>query len=188
MKACIPVSKSVSIPTTATAAVSQDKVNATQLKFQNFDSELTELISGLKSNLTKETDEMPIDLDDDKLLLDNDVEPIELKPVANEEPKTELIIESPAVNQSICANKRLADIVIDFNTIRPHDEHGPRCILDDKTGLKILLNFAKDKPRPDVAVLVITTTNQSHLPVTNYQFEASVSKVNHFQIYFVLKT
>lgn len=188
LKVEIPGPEAFSIPSSATNAISTEKVNATQLKFQNFDTELTEMISGLKSNLKKGLDDSPFDPDDDKSLLQIDLEPIkpgfaeELTPISQEE-----IVENhdilhiekvkQTLNQTTNFNKRLADVVIDLNTIRPHDIHGPRCILDDKSGLRIILNFAKDKPRADVAVLVITTTNQSHLPVKNYQFEASVSKV-----------
>lgn len=202
MKTSIPVSKPLSIPSSATAAISQDKVNATQLKFQNFDTQLTELISGLKTNLSKEAADLPSDMDDDKLiLLTDDVELVELKTVDEPsieltEKKTDSIVEShdaapvETVNlASINGNKRLADITIDLNTIRPHDVHGSRCILDDKSGLKIILNFAKDKPRSDVAVLVINTINQSQLPITNYQFEASVPKVHFIQFdIFTLKS
>lgn len=163
-------------------------MNATQKKFQNFDSELTQLISGLKSNLSKEADESP-QKDDDKLLLD-DIESAEnspaIKPSADLEDdpildnKTNECIASSVADSSsnqMNVNKPLAEIVIDLNEIRPHDDHVPRCIMDEKCGLKIVLNFIKDKPRPDVAVLVITTTNHSKLPIGNFQFEASVQKV-----------
>lgn len=175
LKADIPGLKTFSIPSTATNAISTEKVNAAQLKFQNFDTELTEMISGLKSNLKKSLDDSPFDPDDDRSLLHIDLESIKLGPTEELTLPQEPIVET--VNQTSNSDKRLAEIVIDLNTIRPHDIYGPRCILDDKSGLKIILNYAKDKPRVDVAVLVITTTNQSHLPVKNYQFEASVSKV-----------
>lgn len=166
-------------------------MNATQLKFQNFDSELTQLISGLKSNLTKDAD---VNLDDDKLLLvtqDNDVEPLALSPTktsndepnltneSNERPQQQQIASSDGnSHQNVNLNKPLADIVVDLNEIRPHDDHAPRCIMDEKSGgLKIMLNFTKDKPRADIAVLVITTTNHNSLPIRNFQFEASVTKV-----------
>lgn len=184
LNADIPEPKAFSIPSTATYAISAEKVNATQLKFQNFDTELTEMISGLKSNLKKSLNDPLFDQDDDKSLLHIDLEIIKLES-AEETPqvsqdaivKNNELVEQ-TVNSTSNSNKRLADIEINLNSIRPHDIHGPRCILDDKSGLKIILNFAKDKPRANVAVLVITTTNQSHLPVKNYQFEASVSKVN----------
>lgn len=165
----------------------QEKVNATQLKFQNFDSEITQLISGLKSNLKKEPEES-VNSDDDKLLLENDVEPLELASTKNDE----LIVAPTKSNESttdqqaivsdesamqVNLNKPLADIVVDLNEIRPHDTYVPQCIMDEKSGLKVLLNFTKDKPRADVAVLVMTTINQNSLPVRNFQFEASVTKV-----------
>lgn len=160
-------------------------MNATQKKFQNFDSELTQLISGLKSNLKKETEESPI-LDDDKLLLD-DVEPLGASPIKLEANEPIIIDDLPSSAQHVISidenssqtNKPLADILVDLNEIRPHDEYAPRCIMDEKSGLKIMLNFTKDKPRPDVAVLVITTTNQNKLPIKHFQFEASVPKVNN---------
>lgn len=158
-------------------------MNATQRKFQNFDSELTQLISGLKSNLSKETDESP-QQDDDKLLLD-DIEPAEKSPIKLE-PNNDPIIDKPNENAAsdvgecsnqINMNKPLAEFVIDLNEVRPHDEYAPRCIMDEKCGLKIMLNFTKDKPRPDVAVLVVVVTNHNKLPIKNFQFEASVQKV-----------
>lgn len=179
-------SKAATIPSTATTAIGEDKLNATQKKFQNFDSELTQLISGLKSNLKKETEELAI-LDDDKLLLD-DVEPLGASPIKIETNESSVIDAPTPSEQKVISNdehisqsnlnKPLADIVVDLNEIRPHDEFVPRCIMDEKSGLKMMLNFTKDKPRPDVAVLVITTTNQNKLPIKHFQFEASVPKVN----------
>lgn len=181
----IPLTKAPTAPASATAAISEEKVNATQKKFQNFDSELTQLISGLKSNLSKEADESP-QKDDDKLLLD-DIEPPAEKSPIKLDPEDDPILDNK-INESIATtvaessnqitvNKPLAEIVIDLNEVRPHDDYAPRCIMDEKCGLKITLNFTKDKPRPDVAVLVITTTNHSKLPIRNFQFEASVQKV-----------
>lgn len=180
----MPLAKAPTAPASATAAISEEKMNATQKKFQNFDSELTQLISGLKSNLSKETDESP-QKDDDKLLLD-DIEPAEKSPNKLEleddpilDNKLNECIASTVVESGnqISENKPLAEIVIDLNEVRPHDDHAPFCIMDEKCGLKITLNFTKDKPRPDVAVLVITITNHSKLPIKNFQFEASVQKV-----------
>lgn len=181
----MPLTKAPTAPASATSAISEEKMNATQKKFQNFDSELTQLISGLKSNLSKEADESP-QQDDDKLLLDDDIEPFEKSPIIFE-PIDDPIIDKPnesatsivgECSKQIIVNKPLAEIVIDLNEIRPHDEYAPRSIMDEKCGLKITLNFIKDKPRPDVAVLVITTTNHNKLPIRNFQFEASVQKVH----------
>lgn len=185
------MSKAPTVPFSAIAAISEEKVNATQKKFQNFDTELTQLISGLKSNLRKESGDSST-LDDDKLLFDIDVGLLGESPKkeneeividqSNEKPeewKEEKQAASPneSTNQ-VNSNKPLADITVDLNDIRPHDEFTPRCIMDEKCGLKIMLNFTKDKPRDDVAVLVITTTNHNRLPIKNFQFEASVPKVS----------
>lgn len=188
--AMIPISKKMStISKSNTTASNQEKMNATQLKFQNFDSEITQLISGLKSNLKKEPEEVS-NLDDDNMLLDNDMEPLELTPITRKS-CDELVLNTPNDQQvsstdesaiQVNLNKPLADIVIDLNDIRPHDNYAPRCIMDEKSGLKIILNFTKDKPRADVAVLVITTMNQNSLPIKNFQFEASVAKVKHMPL------
>lgn len=114
-----------------------------------------------------------------------DIEPIEKSPIKLE-PNDDPIIDKPNENAAsivgecsnhINMNKPLAEIVIDLNEVRPHDEYAPRCIMDEKCGLKIMLNFTKDKPRPDVAVLVVVVTNHNKLPIKNFQFEASVQKV-----------
>lgn len=174
------------VPPTATAATCEEKLKATQKKFQNFDSELTQLVSGLKSNLKKESDESPI-LDDEKLILD-DIEPLEASP-AQSEPIHSVVdepVEQRADESHSQSNRHrpLADIIVDLNEIRPHDEYPPQCIMDEQSGLKITLNFTKDRPRPDVAVLVITTTNHNKLPIKNFQFEASVPKVCAFIFLF----
>lgn len=78
------------------------------------------------------------------------------------------------------ARKPLSEINVDINTILPHETLTPRIILDEKQGLKITLNFSRDRPRDDVTVLVITTTNHSSQSISNYQFDASVSRVGLF--------
>lgn len=191
-------SKPSIVPPSAALATSVAKANAVKTKFENFDSQLSELITGLKSSLAKE-DDSP--LDDDKLLLLSDadtcvqpqmptepsiVSPAEVPPSAEHvvDPGVKPAADKAVAESATCSGnshgpvKRLTDIVIDLNAIQPHEVHSPRCILDDKSGLKIVLNFARDRPMDAVAVLVITTTNQSSLPVTNVQFEASVSKVS----------
>lgn len=71
----------------------------------------------------------------------------------------------------------LSEIVVDINSIRPGNKP-PLTIMDDPEGLKVMLHFARDHPRENVSVIVITTMNQNALPITNYQFDASVSKVS----------
>lgn len=163
-----------------------------QSKLVNFDSEITELVSGLKLNMersSKDNCREDIDIDDKLLeepddmmlsqpaincdidLLTPEFDPLPVSAIESVEPKS----ASPKDSENL--NKPLSEFIIDLNTIRPHDEHQSRCILDEPNGLKILLNFTKDHPRSDVAVMVITTTNHNNAPLSNYQFEASASKV-----------
>ena len=70
----------------------------------------------------------------------------------------------------------LKDIQVDINEIEPSETEPPRTIMDEKKGLKILVNFTKDRPAKDVVVLVITVINQGSLAISNFQFDASVAK------------
>lgn len=168
-------------------------------KLVNFDSEMTELVSGLKLNMGRGTVENSVtdpELDDEKLLLEppddvalvqlanndinllaHDFDPLTASHINKIIPTQN--IEKSVQNEVENVNKPLSEIVIDLNSIQPHDEYQPRCILDEPNGLKILLNFTKDHPRPDIVVLVVTTTNHNSSALSNYQFEASVSKVGH---------
>lgn len=69
----------------------------------------------------------------------------------------------------------LCDLHIDLATIQP-SRLAPRVILDDAAGLKLVLHFARDRPRPDCSVCVLTVTNQAALPVRNLCVDASVSR------------
>lgn len=71
--------------------------------------------------------------------------------------------------------KSLADIEIDLEKINPSKEEA-RIIMNDPSGLKIVLNFAEDHPRPDVSVIVVTVVNQDVERITKFQLDASVSK------------
>lgn len=70
----------------------------------------------------------------------------------------------------------LSELEVNFETIQP-SSIPPNVIMDDASGLKVVLHFALDRPREDVAVIVVITTNQSAEPVSNYMLDASVSKV-----------
>jgi ADP-ribosylation factor-binding protein GGA len=70
----------------------------------------------------------------------------------------------------------LKDIKIVIDDIEPSDIEAPRIIVDEKKGLKILVNFTKNRPTKDVSVIVITVVNQGSMSIENFQFDASVSK------------
>ena len=133
-------------------------------------SELDSIISGMKNSLMSGTEtkvEEAIELhdsDDDKVLNDEEFEEI-LEVVEVIELKVEPVVK-----------KSLAEIQIDLNDIQPNEMEAPRTVLDEKKGLKVQLNFTKDCPAKDVMVLVITVINQGPYSITNFQFDASVSK------------
>lgn len=47
----------------------------------------------------------------------------------------------------------------------------------DKNGLKIVIHIAKNKPREDVTVMVVSTISTNTNPVKNFVFQAAVPKV-----------
>jgi hypothetical protein len=72
--------------------------------------------------------------------------------------------------------------MISLESIRPSSINPPINLkLTHETGLRCVLHIARDSPRPDlvVSVLTITNTNTSN-PINNFHFEANVSKVNLF--------
>ena len=49
--------------------------------------------------------------------------------------------------------------------------------LYDKNGMKVVLHFGKDTPRPDVLVMVVSIMSTNESPVTKCTFQAAVPKV-----------
>ena len=47
----------------------------------------------------------------------------------------------------------------------------------DKNGMKIVIHFAKDTPRDDVLVMVVSIMSVNESPVTKCTFQAAVPKV-----------
>jgi hypothetical protein len=68
---------------------------------------------------------------------------------------------------------------ISLESIRPSTVHPPISLkLTRHTGLQCVLHIARDSPRPDliVSVLTITNTNTSD-SINNFHFQATVPKV-----------
>lgn len=130
-------------------------------------SDIDFIVTGMKSRLLNSTEETEIiqpsvDSDDDVHNLICDDPPAELE-------KVDLTSQ---VDQKIA----LKDINLDINEIEPSDTEPPRTIVDEKKGLKIVVNFTKDKPSKDVSVLVISVINQGPFAINNFQFDAVVAK------------
>lgn len=49
-----------------------------------------------------------------------------------------------------------------------------------------MLHFARDNPRKDVFVVVITTMSKNLKPLTNYLFQAVVPKVCFEYVYLII--
>ncbi|XP_066584207.1 ADP-ribosylation factor-binding protein GGA1 isoform X2 [Prorops nasuta] len=71
--------------------------------------------------------------------------------------------------------KPLTDINISLQDIQP-GSIPPMTVIDEKNDISVVLHFAKDSPRPDVYVVVITTMSKSAKPLSNYLFQAVVPK------------
>lgn len=47
----------------------------------------------------------------------------------------------------------------------------------DKNNVKVVFHIGKDRPRPDVMVMVVSTMSTNTSPVKKFQFQAAVPKV-----------
>ncbi|XP_017763893.1 PREDICTED: ADP-ribosylation factor-binding protein GGA1 [Eufriesea mexicana] len=85
---------------------------------------------------------------------------------------------TPSVENSINLEaqiKPLTDININLQDIKP-GTNPPMTVIEEKNGISVVLHFARDNPREDVFVVVITTMSRNLKPLTNYLFRAVVSK------------
>ncbi|XP_048758958.2 ADP-ribosylation factor-binding protein GGA1-like isoform X5 [Ostrea edulis] len=69
----------------------------------------------------------------------------------------------------------LTDVFVRLESIQP-DSMAPLNAYD-KNGLKIVIHIAKNKPREDVTVMVVSTISTNTNPVKNFVFQAAVPKV-----------
>lgn len=142
--------------------------------------DLETVIDGLKNNLTASSSSQPVSIVEN---LANEVKPTHIPSdyvllhCFDVEPSIDLIAKPIPADRSN-ELRPLSEINIDIEAIRPGAEP-PKTIMDDQEGLKIVLHFAKDRPRDDVSVIVITTTNQNSQPISNYIFDVSISKVRY---------
>lgn len=109
---------------------------------------------------------------------DESLQKIPTLPIADDE---EIIKITEEVPKKVI--KHLSEINIELDSIQPGNER-PRIVMDDIQGLRVTLNFALDRPSPNVSVIVISTINQSSSPISEYQFDASVPKVCLFSFRF----
>lgn len=85
------------------------------------------------------------------------------------------------VANAIKTEIKLNDIFVNLENIKP-SSIPPLIALEEKNGLSIVFNFAKDKPREDVSVIVVTILSKNENKLTNILFQAVVPKVNNIVI------
>lgn len=137
-------------------------------------SELDSLVTGMKTKLLTGTDEEVSPLEEVAKDSDDDEKNLINESIQNDS----LVMTEKVEEQSLLIEKKIAlkDISLDLSNIEPSDIEAPRTILDEKKGLKVLVNFTKDRPAKDVVVLVISVINQGNAAINNFQFDASVTK------------
>lgn len=72
--------------------------------------------------------------------------------------------------------KSLNDINISLDSIKPGNKP-PLKIFEETNGITVMLHLAKNKPRPDVCVIVVSSTSRNPSPIDEYKFHAVVPKV-----------
>lgn len=73
--------------------------------------------------------------------------------------------------------KPLTDINLTLQSVHP-SKIPPLKAFEEEDGLSVVLHFCKDKPRPDVSVIVVSTSSKSSSPIEDYKFQAVVPKVS----------
>ncbi|KAK3090106.1 hypothetical protein FSP39_009248 [Pinctada imbricata] len=86
-----------------------------------------------------------------------------------------LSIPSPTQNKSTQEVQPLTDVFVPLEKIQPGSATPVNAY--DKNGLKIVIHFAKDKPREDVTAMVVSTISTNTNPVKHFMFQAAVPKI-----------
>lgn len=130
-------------------------------------------------NLSSNTTDSPIDnILDLSLSLDNaksDASPTESVESNSTEEKRE---------KTKSEVKPLTDLDISLANVTPSGVP-PMTIFEEEDGLSVVLHFCKDKPRPDVNVIVISTTNRHKKPILDFRFQGVVPKVSNGYLTFI---
>ncbi|CAH2096017.1 unnamed protein product [Euphydryas editha] len=94
-------------------------------------------------------------------------------PVESKENST--IVQKEIVKSKTCDIKPLTDINLTIQSVHP-SKIPPLTVFEEDDGLTVVLHFCKDKPRPDVNVIVVSTTSKNSSPIEDYKFQAVVPK------------
>ncbi|XP_005091938.1 ADP-ribosylation factor-binding protein GGA1 [Aplysia californica] len=69
----------------------------------------------------------------------------------------------------------LTDVFVPLEKIQPAPGI-PSVTAYEKNGLKVVVHFGKDRPRPDVLTMVVSSLSTSSSPITGFIFQAAVPK------------
>lgn len=119
---------------------------------------------------TSQEDDLLVDIMDEKLLESHDIEQIEQLNGDKQETNGTL---SPQCQKN---DINLKDICVKLESVKPSNL-SPIPVFTERNGVSVTLHFAKDKPKEDVSVYVITIISKNNLPLTNYLCQAIVPKV-----------
>ncbi|XP_059052164.1 ADP-ribosylation factor-binding protein GGA3 [Achroia grisella] len=112
------------------------------------------------------------------LSLDNDAKCDNVEtPVRNKDDNssTESDKKDNVENNKTSDVKSLSDINVTLHSVQPSTVPSFTAF-EEKGGITVVLHYCKDKPRPDVNVIVISTTSKNKSPIVDYKFQAVVPK------------
>lgn len=133
----------------------------------------------LEKTLPKSDDAKDEDTKPDDVLVNiaeeitpNSIEKVEVALITSRESAKETVPDDKVQKKDM----KIADIFVQLENIRP-SSIPPLTVLDEKNGITVTLHFAKDKPRDDINVIVVTSISKNELPLSSYLFQAVVPKV-----------
>ncbi|XP_014252444.1 ADP-ribosylation factor-binding protein GGA3 [Cimex lectularius] len=116
-------------------------------------------------------------LADDMMLIlgDNHINPSEPVKVETKAQTESEIIKGKTKEENGVVLQPLGDLKITLESIK-HSSVPPFQVLDQKNGISVALYLAKDCPRADVSVFVVTTSSKNESPLENFLFQPVVPK------------
>lgn len=130
-------------------------------------------ISSASRNGDHLTDDVLVDITDEKILESPPEKETEIREPSKESNGPEIVPE----HQKTKLEVKLSDIFVTLESIKPSAVQ-PLTVLDEKNGISVTLHFARDKPKDHVSVVVVTTVSKNELGLSNYLFQAVVPKVS----------
>ncbi|XP_050351203.1 ADP-ribosylation factor-binding protein GGA2 [Nymphalis io] len=125
----------------------------------------------VNENLTLKSDSSPDNILDLRLPAESDTKIITTPVESKENLTTDQNVAMTRANNV----KPLTDINLTLQSVHP-SKIPPLKVFEEDDGLTVVLHFCKDKPRPDVSVIVVSTTSKNTSPIEDYKFQAVVPK------------